>query len=141
MDDVHVRLTRPFSTSPPVVAAVNGVTAGPGLELALACDVRVAAAHAVFVPAFANAGLVPDFGIADTLPRPIGLARAKELLLLDKCLDAEAAIAWGLVTEVSAKGGCEERALEVARRLAAGRRGTRSYPRGPWHQLRPRRSD
>ncbi|MEX1102604.1 MAG: enoyl-CoA hydratase-related protein, partial [Dehalococcoidia bacterium] len=81
----------------PVVAAVNGVAAGAGMSLALACDLRIAADTARFVTAFTNIGLVPDCGMAYTLPRLVGEGRALDLMLLSEPLGAEAALAIGLV--------------------------------------------
>jgi 2-(1,2-epoxy-1,2-dihydrophenyl)acetyl-CoA isomerase len=81
----------------PVIAAVNGVAAGAGANLALACDLVVAARSAVFVQAFAKLGLVPDSGGTWSLPRLIGTARALGLALLGDKLSAEQAAAWGLI--------------------------------------------
>jgi 2-(1,2-epoxy-1,2-dihydrophenyl)acetyl-CoA isomerase len=81
----------------PVIAAVNGVAAGAGANLALACDLVVAARSASFVQAFARLGLVPDSGGTWFLPRLIGTARAMGLALLGEKLPAEQAAAWGLI--------------------------------------------
>jgi 2-(1,2-epoxy-1,2-dihydrophenyl)acetyl-CoA isomerase len=81
----------------PVIAAVNGVAAGAGANLALACDVVIAARSASFVQAFARLGLVPDSGGSWFLPRLIGTARALGLALLGEKLPAEQAAAWGLI--------------------------------------------
>ena len=81
----------------PVIAAVNGVAAGAGANLALACDIVVAARSAVFVQAFAKLGLVPDSGGTWSLPRLIGTARALGLALLGDKLSAQDAAAWGLI--------------------------------------------
>ena len=81
----------------PVIAAVNGVAAGAGANIALACDLVVAARSASFVQAFAKLGLVPDSGGTWFLPRLIGPARALGLALLGEKLPAEQAAAWGLI--------------------------------------------
>ena len=84
----------------PVLAAVNGAAAGAGLSLACACDLRVAADSAAFVPAFVNVGLVPDTGGSWLVPRLLGYARAFEWMCSGRKLGAEEALAWGLVSEV-----------------------------------------
>jgi 2-(1,2-epoxy-1,2-dihydrophenyl)acetyl-CoA isomerase len=81
----------------PVVAAVNGVAAGAGANIALACDIVLAATSASFVQAFAKIGLVPDSGGTWFLPRLIGPARARALALTGEPLPAETAEAWGLI--------------------------------------------
>ena len=81
----------------PVVAAVNGVAAGAGANIALACDIVLAATSASFVQAFARIGLVPDSGGTWFLPRLIGPARARALALTGEPLPAEQAEAWGLI--------------------------------------------
>jgi 2-(1,2-epoxy-1,2-dihydrophenyl)acetyl-CoA isomerase len=81
----------------PVIAAVNGVAAGAGANLALACDLVIAARSAVFVQAFAKLGLVPDSGGTWILPRLVGTARALGLAFLGDKLAAEQAAAWGLI--------------------------------------------
>jgi 2-(1,2-epoxy-1,2-dihydrophenyl)acetyl-CoA isomerase len=81
----------------PVIAAVNGVAAGAGANIALACDLVIAARSASFVQAFVKLGLVPDSGGTWFLPRLIGTARALGLALLGEKLPAEQAAAWGLI--------------------------------------------
>ena len=85
----------------PIVAAVNGVAAGAGMALALACDLRIAADTASFVLAFGRVGLVPDSGTTWFLPRLVGPARAAELALIGDPLPAVDAERWGLVTGAS----------------------------------------
>jgi 2-(1,2-epoxy-1,2-dihydrophenyl)acetyl-CoA isomerase len=81
----------------PVIAAVNGVAAGAGANIALACDLVIAARSASFVQAFSKLGLVPDSGGTWTLPRLVGNARALGLTLLGNKLPAEQAAAWGMI--------------------------------------------
>src|ERR1700742_623886 len=81
----------------PVIAAVNGVAAGAGANIALACDIVIAAKSASFVQGFSKLGLVPDSGGTWTLPRLVGTARAMGLALLGDKLSAEQAAQWGLI--------------------------------------------
>src|SRR5215467_7848015 len=81
----------------PVVAAVNGVAAGAGANIALACDIVLAARSASFVQSFARVGLIPDSGGTWLLPRLVGAARARGLALLSEPLSAEKAEQWGLI--------------------------------------------
>jgi 2-(1,2-epoxy-1,2-dihydrophenyl)acetyl-CoA isomerase len=103
----------------PVIAAVNGAAAGAGLSLAAACDVRVAAHTAVFVPAFVNIGLVPDSGATYFLSRIMGSAQALEWMLSGRRLTADQAQALGLVSEVVSADGLAEHAAHLAETLAA----------------------
>ena len=88
----------------PVVAALNGVTLGGGLELALLADLRVAAAHAVIGLPETTIGIIPRAGGTQRLPRVVGEARAKELILLGRRLSADEALAIGLVNRVTPAG-------------------------------------
>jgi enoyl-CoA hydratase/carnithine racemase len=88
----------------PVVAALNGVALGGGLELALICDLRVAAPHAVVGLPETGLGIIPGAGGTQRLPRVVGEARAKEMILLGRRLSAEEALAWGLVNRVAPAG-------------------------------------
>jgi 2-(1,2-epoxy-1,2-dihydrophenyl)acetyl-CoA isomerase len=107
------------SLEKPVLAAVNGPAAGAGLSLALACDLRVAADSASFVPAFVSIGLVPDSGGTFFTRRLLGYARAFEWLVTGRKLTAAEAHAWGLVSEVVEADRLVERAAELAAELAA----------------------
>jgi enoyl-CoA hydratase/carnithine racemase len=94
-----------LDTSPkPVVAALNGVAFGGGLELALLCDLRVAAPHAELALPETGLGIIPGAGGTQRLPRVVGEARAKEMILLGRKLSAAEALAWGLVNRVSPAG-------------------------------------
>jgi 2-(1,2-epoxy-1,2-dihydrophenyl)acetyl-CoA isomerase len=104
----------------PVVAAVNGVAAGAGAGLALACDFRIAAESAALVMSFSAVGLGPDTGVSWTLTRLAGPARATELLMLAEPVPAGRALELGLLTSVVPDDELAENALDLARRLAAG---------------------
>jgi 2-(1,2-epoxy-1,2-dihydrophenyl)acetyl-CoA isomerase len=103
----------------PIVGAINGVAAGAGAALALACDLRIAAEGASFVLAFGRVGLVPDSGSTWFLPRLVGPARAAELALLNEPLSAEDLVAWGMVSRVVPADRLLDEARTVASKLAA----------------------
>jgi 2-(1,2-epoxy-1,2-dihydrophenyl)acetyl-CoA isomerase len=104
----------------PVVAAVNGIAAGGGFSLALACDFRIMAKSAMLRQAYTSSGLCLDGGGTFTLPRLIGLARAMEVIAFDKPISSEQALAWGLVTKVVEDGRVLEEVWAMARELAKG---------------------
>src|SRR5437899_4672898 len=103
----------------PVLAAVNGPAAGAGLSLACACDLRIAAESATFVPAFINIGLVPDMGGTFFVRRMLGTSRAFEWMTSGRRLGAAEALDWGLVSEVVPDDRLPARAAERAAELAA----------------------
>lgn len=98
----------------PLVAAVNGVAIGAGLELALVCDLRVASEVAYFSMPELKHGIIPGLGATQRLSRFIGVGRAKEMLLLGRMIRAETALAWGLVDRLVPR----DRVLATARELA-----------------------
>jgi len=104
----------------PVVVGINGACAGAGLGIALAGDLRVAAAGAKFTTAFTGVGLGSDSALGWRLTRAVGAARAAELLLLAEPFPAEAALEWGLVTRVVEPERVLEEAQALAVRLASG---------------------
>jgi 2-(1,2-epoxy-1,2-dihydrophenyl)acetyl-CoA isomerase len=104
----------------PVVAAINGTCAGAGLSLALACDIRLAAAEAKFATAFTGIGLSFDSGLSATLARAVGAARASELIMLGEPFSAQDALAWGLVGRVVPAAELAGQAAALAGKLAAG---------------------
>jgi 2-(1,2-epoxy-1,2-dihydrophenyl)acetyl-CoA isomerase len=104
----------------PTVCAVNGVAAGAGANLALACDIVLAARSARFIQAFCKIGLVPDSGGTYFLPRLIGEARARALALTGETISAEQAEAWGLIWQVVDDDRLQAEAQALAQRLAAG---------------------
>ncbi|MHA7914946.1 2-(1,2-epoxy-1,2-dihydrophenyl)acetyl-CoA isomerase PaaG [Alloalcanivorax xenomutans] len=102
----------------PVIAAVNGVAAGAGANIALACDLVIAARSASFTQAFCKIGLVPDSGGTWQLPRLVGMARAKGLSMLGDKLSAEQAAAWGLIWQCVDDDALRSTATDLARHLA-----------------------
>lgn len=103
----------------PTVCAVNGVAAGAGANIALACDIVIAASSAKFVEVFANIGLLPDSGGTYHLPRHIGLARALGLSLLATPLEAKKAKKWGLIWDVCDPTDLMIDAMKLADNLAS----------------------
>jgi 2-(1,2-epoxy-1,2-dihydrophenyl)acetyl-CoA isomerase len=103
----------------PVIAAVNGACAGAGLSLACACDIRIAAETASFVPGFIGIGLVPDSGGSYFVHRLLGAPRAFEWMTSNRKLTAAEAHAWGLVSEVVETDALPRRAAELAATYAA----------------------
>jgi 2-(1,2-epoxy-1,2-dihydrophenyl)acetyl-CoA isomerase len=104
----------------PVIAAVNGLAVGGGLQLAIACDLRVAAASAVFASWEMRWAIVPDLGGTERLPRLIGLGRAKELVLTGRQLNAHEAERIGLVNRVVPDAELAQAATDLAAGLASG---------------------
>jgi enoyl-CoA hydratase/carnithine racemase len=102
----------------PVIAAINGYCLGGGLELALACDVRLAVESAVFSLPEVQLGIIPDLGGCQRLPRAVGIGKAKELIYTGKRIDATEALRIGLVQHVFAKGKLMEEALKMANEIA-----------------------
>jgi enoyl-CoA hydratase len=109
-----------LETSPaPTIAAVNGFALGGGCELALACDIRYAAATAKFGQPEIHLGIIPGWGGTQRLARVCGLGVAKDLILTGRTIDADEALRVGLVTAVYDPGELLDRALETARLLAS----------------------
>ena len=104
----------------PVIAAVNGVAAGAGLSIAMACDLRIAADTAGFNTAFTGVALSCDTGSSWTLPRLIGPTKAMELLLMPRTLDSQEALELGLVNRVVPADDLAVEAATLAGRLATG---------------------
>lgn len=103
----------------PTIAAVNGPAIGAGCDLALMCDMRIAASTATFAESFVKVGLIPGDGGAWLLPRAIGMARASEMAFTGAAIDAATALAWGMVSTVVPAGRLLETAHELAGRVAA----------------------
>jgi len=106
--------------SKPVIAAINGFALGGGLELALACDFRVAAEHAELGSPEIGLGLIPGWGGTQRLVRIVGLAKAKEMVLLGNRLKAEEALKIGLVTRVVHYDKLRDEVRELAKKLSEG---------------------
>jgi len=103
----------------PVIAAVNGVATGAGMDMALMCDLRYAAQSARFAETYVKVGLVPGAGGAHFLPRLVGTAKALELFLTGDFIDAQEALRIGLVNKVFADATLTEEVDNIARRMAA----------------------
>ena len=115
------RLIRQMVTlEKPIVGAINGIAAGAGCGVALAADIRVAAASASFMLAFSRIGLIPDSGVNWFLPRLIGYARAYEMAVTAERVPADKALAWGMVNRVVPGEQLPEIAAAYARQLADG---------------------
>lgn len=104
----------------PVLAAINGPVSGAALGIALACDLRIAARDARFVVGFAGIGLAPDSAVSLLLPALVGLGRAAEYTFTNNPIDAEQALAWGLVNRLAPTEELPQQALSWAKQLAAG---------------------
>jgi len=104
----------------PKLAAVNGVAAGAGMSLALACDIVVAARSAYFLPAFVNQALVPDSGATWHLPRALGAARATAFMMLNARLPAQQAADWGMIWACVDDEALQAEAGKLASQLAQG---------------------
>ena len=104
----------------PVICAVNGVAAGAGANVALACDIVMAAKSAKFIQSFANIGLIPDSGGTWVLPRLIGQARALAITLTGEPIMAEKAEDWGMIYKAVDDEALLETALTLAKKLASG---------------------
>ncbi|MDA4129641.1 MAG: enoyl-CoA hydratase/isomerase family protein [Thaumarchaeota archaeon] len=109
-----------FNMEKPFIAMVNGVAAGAGVGIALACDLRNMSESAKFVEAFAKMGLVPDSGATFTMPRLLGLSKAMELAFTGDGIDAKEALRLGAVNRVIAQENLEIETRELAEKLAKG---------------------
>lgn len=116
--NLHRTLMVMVNIEKPIIAAVNGLAVGAGFNLALACDMIIAADDAKFSQVFINIGFIPDFGGAYFLPRLVGLARAKELVFTGRTIKAQEAKEIGLVTQVVPKEQLESVVMELAGTMA-----------------------
>ena len=104
----------------PTIAAVNGVAAGAGISIALACDIRIGSEAATLAAGWSALGIVPDAGASWLLPRTVGVSRACELLYTGRHLDAREALQWGLYSRVTAVEEFPSAARELAQSIASG---------------------
>lgn len=116
---VHDFVRKLLQFDRPVICAVEGTAFGAGFGLALAGDLVVASQAARFCMSFGRMGLIPDYGVLFTLPRIVGLQRARDLLLTARELDAREAAQWGIVTRVTAQGAALDEALRMARAMVS----------------------
>ncbi|AZI35390.1 putative enoyl-CoA hydratase PaaB [Caenibius tardaugens NBRC 16725] len=117
----YAPLVRRLATMPrPVICAVNGVAAGAGANIALACDIVIAARSAKFIQSFAHIGLIPDSGGTWVLPRLAGQARALGLAMTGAPLHAETAEQWGVIWKCVDDDALADEAAALARQFAAG---------------------
>ncbi len=114
----HQAITEIRRMHKPVIAAINGVAAGGGFSLALACDFRVMSEAALLRQAYTSSGLSINGGGTFTLPRLVGLAKALEIAAFDKPISSEQALSWGLVTKVVKERAAMEEALKMAHELS-----------------------
>lgn len=120
MNMIHQTVHALYSIMVPVIAKVNGVAAGAGMNMALACDLIVASDKARFSEIFARRGLTVDFGGTWILPRLIGLHKAKELAFFADIISADQALEFGIVNKVVPHGELDATVDEWADRIAAG---------------------
>ncbi|MFZ0930849.1 MAG: enoyl-CoA hydratase-related protein [Syntrophobacteraceae bacterium] len=120
LKDFHGWLKTLINLEIPVIAAVNGVAAGAGCSLAMACDVIFAAEDARFIHSFIKVGLIPDGGSLYFLPRMVGLPRAKELMFSGRAIEASEALTIGLVNKVVPADQLMPTVEELAGELAQG---------------------
>ncbi len=117
---LHAAIGHLARLNAPVIMAVNGTAAGAGFSLAMCGDMVLAAASAKFTMAYTAIGLCPDGAASFTLPRLIGLRKTQELMLTNRVLSAEEALAWGCVNRVVADDELLAEAQQLARQFAAG---------------------
>lgn len=121
LDQYYHPLVRTIAAFPrPVVASVRGAAAGAGCSLALSADIIVAATNARFDMAFVRVGLIPDCGATHILPRLVGMARAKAIMMLGEPIDGTTAADWGLIWKAVDDADTDAQAAGLATRLAAG---------------------
>jgi E-phenylitaconyl-CoA hydratase len=117
--DTRDHILHGLDTDKPLVCAINGHAVGAGLEIALACDIRIAATGAKFGLPEVRVGSVPGAGGTQLLPRTVGRSNAMQMLLTGELIDAETALRWGLVSEVHDLAVLHDRARALAERIAA----------------------
>ena len=123
-----------FNLKKPTIAAVNGPAVGVGFTMTLPCDIRIASDRARFGPIFVRMGLVPEFGSTFLLPRLIGLAKAKEMILLGRIMDTQEILDVGLVSKVVPHEELMPEAMSLATALAQGPTRTLGLVKEVLHQ-------
>ncbi len=103
----------------PIIGAINGVAAGAGANIALACDITIASEHASFIQAFSKIGLIPDSGGTFFLPRIIGMQRATALMMLGDKVTAQEAADMGMIYQAVSADEFDETSMKLARKLAS----------------------
>lgn len=121
-DNFHTMVTALYEADRPVVAAVKGWAAGAGMSLVLHADVAIGGTSTRLRPAYRGIGLTPDGGLTWTLPRAVGAARARNIILTDRVISATEALDWGILSELVADE------VDTAARAAAA-----TIAAGPWH--------
>lgn len=116
----NLLINRMVSLEKPILGAINGVAAGAGCGVALACDIRIASDQASFIQVFSKVGLIPDSGSTWLLPRLVGYARAYEMAITADRVTAEQALQWGLVNQVTPAAQLMEIVRAWAIKLAQG---------------------
>jgi 2-(1,2-epoxy-1,2-dihydrophenyl)acetyl-CoA isomerase len=117
---LHLAIVEIRRMKKPVIAAINGIAAGAGFSLALACDFRIMEKSAILRQAYTSNGLCIDGGGTFTLPRIVGLARSLEIAAFDNPISSHQALEWGLVTKVVDDGKALEEAIDMLNILAKG---------------------
>ena len=120
LDTYHPLLQELAALEMPIISAVNGVAAGAGMSLAISADIVLAAESAYFLQAFINIGLVPDAGSTFILPRLIGTARARAMMMLGEKVPAKTALEWGMIYSVVTDEALLDTATTLAQKLANG---------------------
>lgn len=123
-DDLHRMIGLMYETGLPVVAAVNGWAAGAGMSMVLHADIAIGGAKTRMRPAYPGIGLSPDGGMSWMLPRAVGPARARHIIMTDQIIDSARALELGLLSEVVDDDAVADTARATATKLAAGPRGS-----------------